>query len=279
MQEYFNSDRIPDAELDMYHCGMEECAPGHFYGPAVRDHFLIHYIRSGKGMFRVGNRIYRLQKGQCFLICPDVVTFYQADRDEPWHYLWVGFHGKRAADYLKSANLTQANPIFSHDPDDFLKECLVRMVETNKIVRGRETRLKGLLFLFLSKLIETANGEDRVGGSLSKKELYITKAIEYIRMNYSRKISIAQIAGYIGLDRSYFCSLFKEHLKISPQEFLINFRINKACDLMRNNLLLIGDISRSVGYEDQLQFSKVFKKLRGLPPREFRKNLRKGDLT
>lgn len=63
MQEFINLDRFLDSKLDMYHCGIEDCAAGHFYCPAVRDHFLIHYIRSGKGMFRVGDQIYQLQKG------------------------------------------------------------------------------------------------------------------------------------------------------------------------------------------------------------------------
>lgn len=222
-------------------------------------------------MFQVGNHIYRLGIGQGFLICPDVVTFYQADWDDPWYYSWVGFHGGKAEAYLKSAGLDQTNPIFQYDQDDFFQDCLTQIIEANGMLQGRETRLKGLLYLFISKLIEIAKGDYLFGNELSKKELYIKKGIEFIRMNYSRKISIAQIAHFIGLDRSYLCSLFRDHLKIGPQEFLIQFRIDKACELMGNELLSIGDISRSVGYDDPLHFSKVFRKVKGLSPREYRK--------
>ncbi len=255
----------------MYNCGMEDCSAGHFYGPAVRDHYLIHYIRGGKGVFQVGNRVYYLRKGQGFLICPDVVTFYQADWNDPWHYSWVGFNGLTAANHLESAGLTQANPIFGDDRDDFLPDCIAQMVAATQIGRGRETRLKGLLYLFLSKLIEIGKGDVSDRNQLSKKELYIKKAIEFIRMNYSRQITIKQIAAYIGLDRSYLCSLFKEQLHTGPREFLIKFRMEKACALMENEALSIGDIARSVGYDDQLQFSKVFRKLNALPPSTFRK--------
>lgn len=270
---YYNEFR--DTEINMYHCGVEDCTPGHYYGPAVRDHYLIHYIRSGQGIFQVNKRVYPLHKGQGFLICPNVVTFYQADQDDPWHYSWVGFHGQRAESYLKSANLTQENPIFHYERDDFFKECLTQMVDATKITRGQDLHLKGLLYLFLAKLIEKGNSDLLFDDNLSKKELYIRKALEFIQMNYSHKISIRQMASFIGLDRSYLCYLFKRQMKMSPQEFLINFRIKKACHLMHNNLLSLGDISRSVGYEDPLQFSKVFKKIQGLPPREFRRNLRK----
>jgi AraC-like DNA-binding protein len=274
MTEFFNRDRFSASDMDIYHCGIEDCVPGHSYGPAVRDHFLIHYIRSGRGVFQVGNHSYQLKKGQGFLICPDIITYYQADWDDPWHYSWIGFQGLRAEEYLKSAGLTVANPVLSFDGDNFLADCLAQMVETSQIALARETRLKGLLYLFLAKLIEIANSDYFFSFDLTKKELYIKKAIEFIRMNYSRKITISQVANYIGLDRSYISSLFKDYLKVSPQEFLISFRIDKACELMANDLLSIGDISRSVGYDDQLQFSKIFKKAKGVAPREYRKSFK-----
>ncbi len=256
----------------MYNCGMEDCRPEHFYGPAVRDHYLIHVIRSGRGRFQVGDRLYPLQAGQAFLICPDVVTFYQADREEPWHYSWLGFNGTQASRYLEAAGLSQADPVFTadRDGDGFLADCIARMVAAQAMERGRETQVKGLLYLFLSRLIASGRGEDRARNELSKSELYLKQAVEFIRMNYSRKITVGQIAAFVGLDRSYLCFLFKERLRISPQQFLIRFRMEKACALMAEAALSIGDIARSVGYDDPLQFSKSFRKWSGLPPSQFR---------
>jgi YesN/AraC family two-component response regulator len=67
-------------------------------------------------------------------------------------------------------------------------------------------------------------------------------------------------------------AIFKEYFNTSPQNYLINFRINKACNLMKNPNLSIGEISRSVGYDDPFLFSKMFKKIKGIPPRIYRKN-------
>jgi hypothetical protein len=124
MDELFNLNRKEVTELDMCHCGIEVCAPGHAYGPAVRDHFLIHYIRDGQGIFRVGETQYRLIKGDGFLICPGIVTYYQADWDEPWRYSWVGFHDSLAAAYLKDACLDAASPVFHYRQDDFFAACI-----------------------------------------------------------------------------------------------------------------------------------------------------------
>lgn len=263
--------RLNHTDLDMYQCGTQICAPGHFYGPAVRDHFLIHYIHSGKGKFCVDDRVYHLHKGQGFLICPDIVTYYQADLEDPWNYSWVGFHGIKAGIYLKNAGLSLSDPVFSWEGDEYISNCFKQMIEAKNLQKGREIRLMGHLYLFLSQLIEL-NGKDNFTDQAgTRKEVYVKKAIEYIEMNYSRKMTIAELSHHIGLDRSYLGSIFKEQLDTSLRDFLINYRIDKACKLMKNGNLTIGDISRSVGYDDQLLFSKQFKKIRGIPPKEYRK--------
>ena len=71
-------------DLYLCFCGVSECEPCHSFGPAVRPSYILHYILSGKGMYKVGDRKYKLMEGQGFLIEPEAVTFYQADEKEPW---------------------------------------------------------------------------------------------------------------------------------------------------------------------------------------------------
>lgn len=267
---YINEPKHTD--MNMYRCGMEDCSGGHTWGPAVRDHYIIHYILGGKGTFTVAGNTYKLGKYDGFLICPDTIVTYQADTEDPWSYTWVGFHGFRAGAYLMQAGLDEHNPVFRYEQDDFLEDCLMRMIGTKQLSKGKEIRLLGLLYEFLSQLVESA------GSSLSDRnttrEEYVKKALEYITMNYSRKISISEISRNVGLDRSYLYSLFNAYVNTSPQEYLISFRMEKACELMRIPSLTIGDIARSVGYDDPLMFSKAFKKVKGQSPRGYRLQIR-----
>ena len=89
------------------------------------------------------------------------------------------------------------------------------------------------------------------------------KAIDYIEKNYSHKITIEGIADYIGIDRKYLSSLFKDIQHTSPQHFLIKYRMDKACILITDELLSITHVAHSVGYDDPLLFSKMFKNTRG----------------
>ncbi len=261
---------LNNTDLNMYQCGSGNCAPDHFFGPAIRDHFLVHYVLSGKGFFQVGSKTYELNEGQGFLICPDVVTYYKADSFEPWHYTWVGFHGLKAKSYLTEANHSFDNPIYTNKKNDMMKTCFEDMILSRNLKKSREIRLLSLLYSFLYLLIDNSD-ENTKNPTQNQKHDYVKNTVEYIQMNYSREIKISDIANYIGLDKSYLGSIFKSILNTSPQEFLVNFRINKACELMSNNLLSIGDISRSVGYNDPLLFSKMFKKIKGVSPSEYRK--------
>lgn len=269
----FSNSNLLNTDLNMYHCGMEDCSHGHFFGPAIRDHFLIHYIVSGKGFFQVADKIYELEAGHGFLICPNVVTYYQADSEDPWSYRWIGFQGLKAESYLKKANLSLNNPIFKYDTDNALTNCFDAMFNTNSLVKSSDIRLLSLLYNFIAILVENSPENTDIGDIIDKKEGYVQKAVEFIEKNYSRKISIQEISKSINLDRSYFGSIFKDYFNKSPQEFLIHFRFNKACDLMKNKSLSIADISRSVGYDDQLLFSKLFKKFKGLSPKKYRNTI------
>ena len=78
-------------EFHLLFCGYAECEPLHSYGPATRPNYIIHYVMGGKGIYQVGEKKYHISKGQIFLIEPESLTFYQADKEEPWTYFmgWI----------------------------------------------------------------------------------------------------------------------------------------------------------------------------------------------
>lgn len=268
---YFSTINQEGVELIVYHGGMEKCKPSYSYGPAVRDHFLIHYILEGCGTFYVDGKSYRLQKNQGFLICPDTITYYKADCDNPWVYTWIGFNGIKAEGYLELANLNKNNPIFEYKDSDFIEKCFEDMRKAANLKYGKELRLQGILSIFLSELIEKAEKHIVVG--ISYKDIYIKKTLQYIEANFSRNIKIGEIAESIGLNKNYFSSFFKQNFGMTPQEYLIRYRISKACNLMRDESLTISDISRSVGYNDPLGFSKIFKQVKGKCPKKYRQTI------
>lgn len=101
-------------------------------------------------------------------------------------------------------------------------------------------------------------------------DYYIKEAINFIEQNYQNPITVEDIAAVCCISRSYFSKIFHNSVGKSPQEFLINYRMIKAIELLKITNLSVGDISVSVGYENPLHFSRTFKNVYGISPKNWR---------
>ena len=109
-QNYKNSYKATEKELvslSVYNVGFQKCDSLYQWGPGVRDHYLIHYIMNGKGVYCVNNQTYHLSAGDCFLVYPNTEVVYYADNEDPWEYAWVGFTGSDAAMILQATDFSQ----------------------------------------------------------------------------------------------------------------------------------------------------------------------------
>lgn len=265
-----------NVDLHVHNCGYQECPPELSYGPAVREFYLFHYIISGFGIFQTRGQTFNLSKGQGFLIHPKILSYYKADKHKPWTYAWIGITGLHAEEYLRESGLDSENPIWTCEEDDLLTYYLLQIVEANNHGAFKHPRITGYAYLFLSRLMEISPFANKAIRGANLSDYYIRSVIEYIEQNFYRKLTIKEIAQHVGLERSYLGSIFKKQTNKTLQEFLIDFRIRKACNLLKYENINVADVARSVGYEDQLQFSKIFKSRTGLSPVNYRKTADSG---
>ena len=258
----------------MYQYGWEQCAPLHSYGPFVRNHYLFHYVISGRGYLdaeiaKDTTRRYNLEAGQGFLICPGQINTYSADRDDPWKYVWLEFDGLRAAGYLNSAGLGTSQPIYNPKSAAMAEELRDTMVYIASHPSASTLHQIGHLCLFLDILIQSSSTRREPRG-VQLRDFYIQEAVNYMEQNYRRDLSVEEIADVCKLNRSYFSKLFKESKGCPPQEFLIRLRLAKAAEMMKASSASIGYIAAYCGYANQLHFSRSFKQHYGISPREWR---------
>lgn len=96
------------------------------------------------------------------------------------------------------------------------------------------------------------------------------QSIAYIKENYMRKISLASVAEHVGLSSGYLCRIFKDETGGSINTYINNLRMNKAGELLSDKNSYIKEVAVAVGFEDQLYFSRLFKRYSGLTPSEYR---------
>ncbi|MGN0331007.1 MAG: AraC family transcriptional regulator [Kineothrix sp.] len=256
-------------------CGCSKTEPLHSFGPALKPHYLIHYIMNGKGRFAIGDKSYPLEAGYGFLITPEELAFYQADEKEPWTYVWVGFSGTKAEEYVKAIGLSIAHPVFRSSRSEELYQAVRDMMEHNTFGVANDLRRNGQLSLFLSVIAEGMAVSDKKEGD--RANTYVRKAVEFIQGNYCNPIKVTDIADYVCINRSYLYTLFQNSLGMSPQQFLMTFRITKAAELLQLTSLPIEGIAVSCGYQDPLVFTKAFRQMKKMSPSAYRKKMQMGE--
>lgn len=245
----------------------------HQWGPGVRDVYALHYIVSGKGYLKTCNSTFSLKTGESFFIFPDMEVYYYPDLRDPWEYCWIEFNGPEAVRLLSMINIQPDHPVVGASPQDF--KPLFHMVNTVGIKPFERERSDARLHLLLSYYIEYYPNK-----TSSPERDYVLLARDYIESNFWKStLSVLDVVEFVKIERSYLFRLFKEKHSISISGYLTAFRIRRACELLINSQLSINSLAYSVGYQDPLYFSKVFKKITSYTPSQYRKTYSTQSIT
>ncbi|HEY9574696.1 MAG TPA: AraC family transcriptional regulator [Lachnospiraceae bacterium] len=259
-------------DFNMCYCGQEDCKAGHRFGPNKRNNYVIHVVWRGKGSLTIGGRTYSLERGDAFVISPKVEAWYEADRENPWSYFWIGYNGTKAEEYTKESGFYEESPVRRVEDVDRLYRYVDQMLINHDLTMASEIKRAGLTLMFFATMIE-----DYSKVNVTKKKdvsvqdsLYIKSAVDYIDRNYSQKLKIGELADRAGISRSYFSTCFKHVMGCSPQDYIVNLRMEKGSFLLRTTALSINEVASAVGYEDALAFSRIFKSHFGESPKAYR---------
>ncbi len=259
-----------NAGLSVYSTGFEKCTANHSWGPALRDHYLIHYISAGQGVFTCDQQNRLLRQGDLFLIVPGKSVSYRADPLIPWEYSWVGFNGTDARRLITLAGFSEQKPVLhTNDPAQTSRR-MRRIADVSGSTAAADAEMAGELILFLAHLIRQngAHTEDTLHQS------YVSNALRFIQYKYAYDIGVNDIARYVGISRSQLYRAFLQDFGISPHVYLQRYRINEAWSLLRTAPVSVAEVAGSVGFNDPLYFSRVFKSVKGCTPSQYQRQNR-----
>ena len=256
---YVYTDLVP---TDIYpiQYGEEQCESNHAFGPCIRKNYLVHYVYEGKGILRTEHGEYPVEKGQMFLIAPGQLTYYQADGKQPWLYRWMEFNGSMVPQILKKSGLSVEIPIFVDDSQGRVGDVLLDIVETGDM---QFEILMHKFWKFISCMVKYKN-------NVVATNDYIDKAESFIKINIHKRVTVEDVAGYVGINRSHLSRLFKQYKGVSPQQYIISMKMNSAAHYLKNKKLSVGEVAQSVGYVDSHVFNKTFHKYFNVSPSEWR---------
>ena len=234
------------------------------YGPWARQLYVLIYVYKGKGYLEVGGKSYEITEGQSFLVFPGVTVTYWADPEDEWQYYWADFNGHLAKEFAQKMSFNIEHPVLDATkngiPDKF------RALVAASAYKDESTAIDQL-----SAFMSLAAEYMRQYGNVSVKQKNLMEDIvAYIGTNFSDPtLTPDSLAERFGLSRTGLYRLFSEKLGTSPKKHINNIRIENACTILQRNDRQIKEIALSVGFNNPLYFSKVFKERNGVSPSEY----------
>lgn len=275
MESYSIINRQITAKLPFFvtEFGKYDCPSEYFTERDGLSSCLLFYTLDGQGLLRYGKGEYLLSKHRVAVINCRNYQYYSTASNDRWQFIWIHFDGKCAEDMVDILNEGALSVLdFSNRPDFYYYFEKLQKLEQS-MDKNRELVLSNLMNDILSELIQhhqRSISEQRYAEHFPRIEYAAT----YMMKNYSRKITIDELAGFAISANIISSCIFQCVTGDTPYTFLTLCRLKQAKKLLLESNASVGEIACIVGYPDVKNFIAAFKKHVGVTPLQFRKTPR-----
>lgn len=234
-----------------------------------RQHILIYNI-GGKGEVWLNDIRHELPTDHFFIIPAEIKHSYRSDDIDPWSIYWIHFAGLKAGLFSKYA--CRAIPV-ERSKRSRISERIDLFAEIfRNLDRGFGYETLEYVNLCLGHLLAsfTHLSQFREVRNIDENDP-VAQSINFMLEHLTKKLKLNEIAAETNLSASHYSRLFQNRTGHSPIDYFIQLKIQRACRLLNNSGWSIADISREAGFDDQFYFSRVFRKVMGMSPGEYRK--------
>lgn len=269
----FNYESSLFEEFQLLFAGEEDCEPGYQFGPAVRPNYIVHYVLEGSGTYYVNNETYQLSEGQGFVIFPNKQTTYIADTDHPWHYVWIGFSGKLSETHLANIGITCQHPVYNVGKKHKIVNIVRQMLDINKVNDTSQYLFQSNLFALMAELHFYAKTNIKKDQRSDVNPL-VGRTLNYIESNLDKSFTINELSENLFVNRSYLSRIFKKEMKISLKNYIDNFRVTRAREMLSTSEFELFEIAKQTGFTSYNSFYKTFKNVTKQTPSQYREEQR-----
>ncbi len=238
------------------------------------DQYILIYCIEGTGYIQVGHSEWTLHCEQLIVLPAHAPHSYTADDKQPWTIYWLHFKGN-LADYFaqglnKPIDIKIKIDSRTNERISLFEEILTTMQHgySKQNLHYATTVLYHFLgtIKYMEQFVNARMHE-------SNKDDLVETAILYMKENMEKRVSMSDVARFIGYSSSHFCQVFKEKTGMSPNDYFNRLKIERACELLDQTNMRINQISYKIGIQDNYYFSRLFKKVMHVSPQKYRKDM------
>jgi len=235
----------------------------------VLQEYQINYITEGSGIFETTDGQFQVVPGSMLILRPGVWHRYKPDTETGWNEHYIGFNGEFCAQLFREGFFQSGKPVMYVGFQENLLKLFFEIIQLVKDEKtGHQQVCAANTILMLSKILSVVRNQEFAGKSIERK---IRKACLYFRDNLNTNVNIEKLASEMNVGYSYFRQMFRKYTGISPTQYHLSLRIQKAKDLLISTDYSFKEIAVDLGFESYFYFSRIFKDKTGKSPMEFRK--------
>ena len=237
------------------------------------DEYQLVYIASGCGVFEaehIGSVI--VEPGTVLMLFPGVWHRYKPSLEKGWEEYWVGFNGHYAEYLMKQECFNQDTPLIYIGFNSEFYDVFIRLIDTLKYEGIAYSQIATCLTIQLLGLVyASALLKEK---SPNRKELIINNVRFKIHENWSNTITMEELAAQHNVSYIWFRKAFKDIIGVSPGQYLLNIKIKKACQMLKETELTVSQIANLNGFVSNFYFSRIFKNKIKMTPSKYREKYR-----
>lgn len=236
--------------------------------PHGADQHILIYCREGRGRVTIRKSEYRIEAGDFCIIPVKAPHSYTADEENPWTIYWIHFKGNSASHIVNLLERKSGLKSFIRHNEKTI-ELFEEMY--SQLERGYATDSLLYANMCLAHYLTTFlfNGNIDASGKQSIKDP-VDISIDFLRSSINKAVSLEDMAMQVNLSASHLSYLFKKKTGFSPIEYFNHLKVQKACQYLLFTNMRIKEISQELGIEDQYYFSRMFSKIMGMAPNDYR---------
>lgn len=235
-----------------------------------KESYLLFFTLRGAGLIEQGGSSVTLRAGQALLLnCRTAQSYCTAPGQSCWHHYWVHLDGAGVAAMepllLPERKMTPVQLTGARMNDLF--DLVLLKIDQSSVDSMVQTSLA--LHEMLALCVQELSAQSEAATTRQT----ILHAAETLRKNYRQELCLADLLAQAHMSKSYFLRLFRRYMGTTPYNYLVNFRITQAKELLVLTDRSISDIAQAVGFGDASNFSTRFTKATGQSPLQYRKSI------